>query len=104
MVATAGSAILFHSGLWHRQGANTSTEHRMAANLAYCPTWWARPVANWPLIEREVFDGLSTRMQELSTSSVEQTGRGFNDGSQAGVHSHTRLREERLGAAGAPRL
>ena len=43
ILAPAGSAILFVSGMWHRQGANTSEdEHRMAANIAYTPTYWTR--------------------------------------------------------------
>lgn len=113
MHAPAGSCVLFVSGLWHRQGSNTSpSEHRMAANLAYCPTWWARPPKMWPLLERELYASLSPRVQELSASSVEPeglaaTGRhsSSSSGSSAaaadGVHPHTRSLHERRGGATA---
>ena len=47
ILCPAGSVVLFVSGMWHRQGANTSEdEHRMAANIAYTPTYWTRGSAS----------------------------------------------------------
>ena len=49
ILAPAGSAVLFVSGMWHRQGANTSEdEHRMAANADYTPIYWKRESAFTP--------------------------------------------------------
>ena len=62
-------------------------------------------MANWPLVERGVFDALSPRVRELSACSVEPTA-GVNDGSEPGsrVHPHTRLLGERRPAGGDARL
>jgi ectoine hydroxylase-related dioxygenase (phytanoyl-CoA dioxygenase family) len=55
LVAPAGFAILFQSGTWLGQGANTSADmHRMAASFGYTPTYWRRPEGMWPDVERAV--------------------------------------------------
>lgn len=70
---TAGSVLIWHGGVWHRNGANTThDQHRMGANIAYIPRFIHRPRSQWPLIKTHVYDKLSGRMQKLLARSVER--------------------------------
>jgi ectoine hydroxylase-related dioxygenase (phytanoyl-CoA dioxygenase family) len=67
-----GSVFLYHNALWHRAGANTtSDQHRMLASLFYIPADIHRPPTNWPLLKRAVYARFSPRMQQLMERSVE---------------------------------
>lgn len=67
-----GMAFVYHNGLWHRNGANTTTDqHRMFANVYYMPTWVHRPPGTWPLIKREIYETFPSRLQELVARSLE---------------------------------
>ena len=67
-----GSAFVYHNGLWHRTGANTTTDqHRMFANIYYMPMWVYRPPSTWPLVKRKIYDSFPPRLQELLVHSVE---------------------------------
>ncbi|MCZ6678026.1 MAG: phytanoyl-CoA dioxygenase family protein [Candidatus Poribacteria bacterium] len=72
IVGKKGSVFLFHNGLWHRSGANTTRDqHRMAANLCYLPWFIHRPKEAWPLVEREVYGGFPPLLQALLVRSAE---------------------------------
>ena len=67
-----GSVFVFHNGIWHRSGANTTRDgHRMAANILYIPWFINRPQEDWPLVKREIYEGFPPRLQELLVRSVE---------------------------------
>jgi ectoine hydroxylase-related dioxygenase (phytanoyl-CoA dioxygenase family) len=40
--ARAGSAILFHQGLWHAGGPNRKPYHRYMMHMVYAPSWLRR--------------------------------------------------------------
>ena len=67
-----GTVFVYHNGLWHRSGANTTTDqHRMLANVYYMPAVLYRGPTAWPLIKREVYETFSPRLQELTARSAE---------------------------------
>jgi ectoine hydroxylase-related dioxygenase (phytanoyl-CoA dioxygenase family) len=69
-----GSVFLWHGGLWHASGANTTTDqNRMALNIAYYPPWWnlAREGGHQP-VSPEVFARMPPEMQELNRHRVGQ--------------------------------
>lgn len=39
LCAKAGSAILFHQGLWHSGGPNAQAHHRYMFHTVYAPAW-----------------------------------------------------------------
>jgi len=70
-----GSVLIWNGGVWHRNGANTSVDqHRMGANIAYIPRFVHRPEL-WPRVQREVYQGLPSQLQQLLERSVEAEGR-----------------------------
>ncbi len=72
LVGKRGSVALFVNGLWHRSGANTtSDQHRMAASMFYTPEFLHRPRQGWPLVKRELYNKFPSRMQQLLARSVE---------------------------------
>lgn len=79
ITGSRGSVVLWHAGVWHANGANTSEdEHRMGLNIAYYPVWWNmyregghQPV--WP----EVFERMPDTMQELNRHRVGRTRAGL---------------------------
>ncbi len=72
VVGPAGSVLIWHGGLWHRNGANTTTDqHRMGANIAYMPRFIHRPRDGWPLIKRSLYQQFPEELQGLLDRSVE---------------------------------
>jgi len=72
-VGSRGSVLMWHNALWHQSGANTSTDqHRMGANIAYIPWVVHRPLEDWPLVRRDVYDKMPNRLQKLLNRSVER--------------------------------
>ena len=72
LLGRAGSVIIWHGGLWHRNGANTTTDqHRMGVNVAYIPRFIHRPREGWPLIKRTLFQQFPKHLQYLLERSVE---------------------------------
>ena len=68
----SGDLLLWHGALWHRSGANTSTDQqRMGANIAYIPQYIHRPPHQWPLVPRKQYDRFSAELQQLLERSVE---------------------------------
>ena len=66
-----GSVLLMHPGLWHRRGENTSrNQQRGTVNIFYLARYIHRPKDTWPLVERNVYENLPTRLQELLICSV----------------------------------
>ena len=67
-----GSVCVFYDSLWHRSGANTTTDqHRMSANVFYLPWFIHRSDGQWPRVKRELYAQFPPRLQELLVRSVE---------------------------------
>jgi ectoine hydroxylase-related dioxygenase (phytanoyl-CoA dioxygenase family) len=67
-----GSVLLWHGGVWHGQGGNTTTDqHRMGLNIAYYPPWWnlAREGGHQP-VHPEVFERMPPELQELTRHKI----------------------------------
>lgn len=67
-----GSVVLWHAGVWHANGANTSTaEHRMGLNISYYPVWWNmyREGGHQP-VHPEVYARMPETMQRLNVHRV----------------------------------
>ena len=67
-----GSVFLWHGGVWHANGANTTADqHRMALNVAYYPPWWnlAREGGHQP-IWPETFERMPPELQRLTRNRV----------------------------------
>ncbi len=67
-----GSVILWHGGIWHANGANTSDDqHRMGLNIAYYPAWWncAREGGHQP-VWPDVFERMPNELRELCRHKV----------------------------------
>ena len=72
VVGKRGSVLIWHGGLWHRNGQNnTSDQHRMGANIAYIPPVVHRPPDAWPLVPRNLYERFPARLQQLLVRSVE---------------------------------
>ena len=72
VVGKKGSVCVFYDSLWHRSGANTTTDqHRMSANVFYLPWFIHRSDEQWPRVKRELYDQFPPRLQELLIRSVE---------------------------------
>ena len=66
-----GTLFIFDGRVWHRSGANTSTtEHRMAGNMMYLPSYAERG-EEWPLVTRATYDGVPPQLQSLLERSAE---------------------------------
>lgn len=71
MAGPRGSVLIWHGGIWHRNGANVSThQQRMGANVAYIPRFVHRPQDGWPLVRRELYQRFPARLQALLERSV----------------------------------
>ncbi len=67
-----GSAFVYHNGLWHRSGGNTTTDqHRMLANIYLMPMSVHRPRGTWPLLKRDIYETSSPRLRELTARSAD---------------------------------
>ena len=67
-----GSVFLWHGGVWHANGANTTLDqHRMALNIAYYPPWWnlAREGGHQP-VWPETFERMPPELQSLTRNRV----------------------------------
>ncbi len=72
VVGKRGSVLVWHGGLWHRNGANTScSQHRMGANIAYIPQFVHRPRHMWPLVDGPAASGFSPELRKLLERSLE---------------------------------
>lgn len=72
VVGPAGSVLIWHGGIWHRNGANiTLDRHRMGANIAYIPRFIHRPRDAWPLIKHSLYQQFPLNLQRLLERSVE---------------------------------
>ncbi len=67
-----GSLVLWHAGVWHANGANTSpSEHRMGLNISYYPVWWNmyREGGHQP-VHPEVYARMPEEMKVLNAHRV----------------------------------
>lgn len=67
-----GSVVMWHGGIWHGQGPNTThDQHRMGLNIAYYPAWWncAREGGHQPVFP-ETFAQMPETLQELVRHKV----------------------------------
>ncbi len=74
-----GSVVLWHAGVWHANGANTSQdEHRMGLNISYYPVWWNmyREGGHQPVLP-EIFARMPAEMQALNQHRVGRTREGL---------------------------
>lgn len=72
VVGKKGSVFVWHNALWHQSGPNTSSDqHRMGANVAYIPWVVHRPVEDWPLLRRDVYEQFPERLQQMLVRSLE---------------------------------
>jgi ectoine hydroxylase-related dioxygenase (phytanoyl-CoA dioxygenase family) len=70
-----GSVFLWHGGIWHANGANTTTDQqRMGLNIAYYPPWWnlAREGGHQP-IRPDVYARMPAELQKLNQNRVAAT-------------------------------
>lgn len=82
----AGSLMLAKGTLWHRGGANRSSEPRLIVTPQYCPGW-ARQLENLVIsTPPEKVAGLSTRLQELIGYSIHPPFMGYADGVHPSRH------------------
>jgi ectoine hydroxylase-related dioxygenase (phytanoyl-CoA dioxygenase family) len=81
VIMPAGSVVVFHGSLFHRGGANESSETRLAITPQYCQSW-LRQLENMCLaVPPEMAAGYSDRVQALLGYSVREPGfMGFVDG------------------------
>lgn len=79
-VMPAGSVLVFFDSLFHRAGANRSTEPRCGLTIQYCQGW-ARGIENMALaIPRSTVASLSPRVQDLVGYSIHHAFVGYVDG------------------------
>ncbi len=74
-----GSVVLWHAGVWHANGANTSQdEHRMGLNISYYPVWWNmyREGGHQPVFP-EVFARMPEEMKSLNQHRVGRSREGL---------------------------
>lgn len=74
-----GSVVLWHAGVWHANGANTSAdEHRMGLNISYYPVWWNmyREGGHQP-VHPDVFERMPATMQALNAHRVGRSRAGL---------------------------
>lgn len=72
ITGASGSVVLWHAGVWHANGANTSqSEHRMGLNISYYPVWWNmyREGGHQP-VHPDVFERMPETMQALNRHRV----------------------------------
>lgn len=70
-----GAVLLWHGGIWHANGANTTTDQqRMGLNIAYYPPWWnlAREGGH-QAIQPEVYARMPAELQKLNRNRVAQS-------------------------------
>ena len=71
VVGKKGTVFMFDGRVWHRSGANTTTDqHRMAANMMYLPGA-VECGKEWPLVKQDVYNRFPLRLQEMLVQSVE---------------------------------
>ena len=70
IIGKKGSVLIFDGRIWHRSGANTtSDQHRMAANMMYLPGSVDRG-GEWPLVSRERYKQFPPQLQAMLVQSV----------------------------------
>lgn len=69
-----GSVLMWHGGLWHGAGPNTSNQIRVGLNIAYYPPWFnhAREGGHQP-VWPETFERLPKELQEMSRCRIGRT-------------------------------
>ncbi len=74
-----GSVVLWHAGVWHANGANTSqNEQRMGLNISYYPVWWNMyREGGHQLVFPEVFARMPEEMKVLNQHRVGRTREGL---------------------------
>jgi len=76
----AGSLMIAKGTLWHRGGANQSTNSRMIVTPQYC-VGWVRQLENMCLaVPKEKLEALPERAQELIGYSIHPPFMGYVDG------------------------
>lgn len=79
-VMPAGSLMIAKGTLWHRGGANVSSEDRLIITPQYCPGW-TRPLENMSLaVPPAIAKTLPLRAQELLGYSIHSPFMGYVDG------------------------
>jgi ectoine hydroxylase-related dioxygenase (phytanoyl-CoA dioxygenase family) len=69
-----GSVFLWHGGIWHASGANTTPDQtRVGLNIAYYPVWW-NPWRdkNHQIIRKSVYERLPPQLQDMVRARHEQ--------------------------------
>ena len=79
-ILPAGSLMLTHGTLWHRGGANRSTNSRLIITPQYCPGW-TRQLENMALaVPPHIAKNLPKRARELIGYSIHSPFMGYVDG------------------------
>ncbi|MBI4551302.1 MAG: phytanoyl-CoA dioxygenase family protein [Candidatus Latescibacteria bacterium] len=69
--APRGSIVIFHGGLWHCGGANTTRDqHRLGVSVPYFAAWMDPNAGNWQTMPRRVYDRLPPLVQRLVAHKV----------------------------------
>lgn len=80
IIMPAGSVVVFPGTLWHRGGANTTDQPRLAITPQYCQPW-ARQFENMSLaVPLDVAAGYPRRVQELLGFSIHPPLMGYVNG------------------------
>jgi ectoine hydroxylase-related dioxygenase (phytanoyl-CoA dioxygenase family) len=69
-----GSVFLWHGGIWHVNGANTTpNQTRVGLNIAYYPIWWnpLRDEDHQP-IKKHVYENMPPQLQDMLRARQEQ--------------------------------
>jgi ectoine hydroxylase-related dioxygenase (phytanoyl-CoA dioxygenase family) len=68
----AGSVVVFHGSIWHRGGANFTTDkHRMGLSAGYFASWMDPAAGGWHLMKRSVRDRQPPLVQQMNRRVVE---------------------------------
>ncbi|MCZ6680209.1 MAG: phytanoyl-CoA dioxygenase family protein [Candidatus Poribacteria bacterium] len=68
----AGSIVIFHGAIWHRGGANvTSDKRRMGVSSGFHASWMDPAAGGWYLMKRSVRDRMPTQVQRMNRHVVE---------------------------------
>ena len=80
VVMPAGSLMVAKGTLWHRGGANKSTQPRLIVTPQYCPGW-ARQLENMiAMVPRDIAATYPKRVRELIGYSIHEPIMGYVDG------------------------
>jgi ectoine hydroxylase-related dioxygenase (phytanoyl-CoA dioxygenase family) len=69
--APAGSVLVHHGGIWHRFGANSSTQARVAFMGGFFPYWMDPLSVGWQPLKKSVRDRMPKEVQERNARVID---------------------------------